>query len=107
MIDPKELNVGDKIKFDNENIWFKVEVVRHPFVICGVNLFGKGYYTILDVENNIRGTGTSWGVGHETLEQMEDSMLALHNEHPDDIQQEISYRNRVPLKIIARKEGLK
>lgn len=102
--DPKLLKVGQKVKFDNENIWFTVKAVRHPFVICWCNLFGKGYYTILDVENNIRGTGTSWGLGHETDEQIAESMLALHGEHPDEIEQEISRRNRVPLKILEIRE---
>ncbi|MBU3121384.1 hypothetical protein KPE71_14095 [Acinetobacter soli] len=96
---PKMIEVGQKVKFDNENIWFTVKAVRHPFVICWCKLFGKGYYTILDVENNIRGPGTSWGLGHETDEQIAESMLALHGDHPDEIEQEISRRNQVPLII--------
>lgn len=103
----KNLQVGQKVKFDNENIWFTVKAVRHPYVICHTLLFGKGYYTILDVEKNIRGTGTSWGLGHETDEQIAESMLALHNEHPAEIEQEISSRNRVPLVIVEIKESNK
>jgi len=104
MFDPKELEVGQKVKFDNENIWYLVESVRHPFVICGCKLFGKGYYTILDVDQGIRGEGTSWGLGHDTDKEIAMSMLALHGEHPEEIEQEISRRNRVPLVVISVKE---
>ncbi|HCJ6508860.1 TPA: hypothetical protein NU718_000385 [Acinetobacter baumannii] len=100
MIDPKTVTVGQKVKFDNQNMWLEVKNVRHPYVICYAKLFGRAYYTILDVEKNIRGTGTSWGLGHETDEQIEESMKALHGEHPDGIEQDISHRNRVPLSII-------
>ncbi|WP_278364502.1 hypothetical protein [Acinetobacter schindleri] len=103
MIDPKTIKVGQKVKFDNENIWFEVKNVRHPYVICGTKLFGRGYYTILDIKNNIRGTGTSWGLGHSTDEEIEESMKALYGEHPGEIEQEISRRNRVPLVIIQVK----
>lgn len=104
MFDPKELEVGQKVKFDNENIWYLVRSVRHPFVICGCKLFGKSYYTILDVEKGIRGTGTSWGCGYITDQDVELSMLALHGEHPDEITNEISNRNRVPMVVINVKE---
>ena len=103
-IDPKQLKECQKVKFDNENIWYAVKAVRHPFVICTTKIFGKGYYTILDVEKNIRGTGTSWGCGYITDEDIAQSMLALHGEHPDDISNEISRRNRVPLSIVQVKD---
>ena len=102
-IDPKSLEVGQKIKFDNEKIWYVVRAIRHPFIICTTKLFGKGYYTILDVDHNIRGTGTSWGCGYITDEDIAQSMLALHGENPEDISNEISRRNRVPLNIIQVK----
>ncbi|MDH0657215.1 hypothetical protein N5D11_14020 [Acinetobacter johnsonii] len=92
-----DLKVGQKVKLDKT--WWIVRAVRHPFVICTQNLFGKGYYTIIDVDKNIRGEGTSWGLGHNTDEQIAESMLALHGEHPEEIEQEISRRNRCSLNI--------
>ena len=97
MINAKDLKVGQKVKLDNS--WWLVRAVRHPFVICTQSMFGKGYYTIIDVERNIRGEGTSWGLGHDTDEQIAESMLALHGEHPNGIEQEISRRNNMPLHI--------
>lgn len=97
MMNAKDLQVGQKVKLDKS--WWLVRAVRHPFVICTQSMFGKGWYTIIDVEQNIRGEGTSWGLGHDTDNQIAESMLALHGEHPDGIKQEISRRNNVPLHI--------
>jgi hypothetical protein len=98
----KDLKVGQKVKLDKS--WWLVRAVRHPFVICTQNMFGKGYYTIIDIEKNIRGSGTSWGLGHDTDEQIIESMQALHREHPDGIEQEISNRNNCPVCITAIKD---
>jgi hypothetical protein len=98
-IDPKSLKVNQKVKFEDDHYWYVVRSVRHPFVIC-TTTSSKGYYTILDVDQNIRGEGTSWGLGHKTDEQVAESMLALHGEHPEGIEQEISRRNRVHLSIV-------
>lgn len=89
-IDPKSLEVGQKIKFDNDHYWYVVRSVQHPFVICTTSS-SKGYYTILDVDQNIRGEGTSWGLGHKTDEEIAQSMLALHGEHTEEI---VAIRNK-------------
>ena len=102
MVNAKSLKVGQKVKL-NKSWWF-VRAVRHPFVICTQSMFGKGYYTIIDVDQNIRGEGTSWGLGHNTDEQIESSMLALHGEHHEDIQQEISRRNHCAVSITGIKD---
>ena len=103
VIDAKSLKVGQKVKLDKS--WWLVRAVRHPFVICTQSMFGKGYYTIIDVDRNIRGEGTSWGLGHNTDEQVAESMLALHGEHPDEIKQEISRRNHCDVVISAIKDA--
>lgn len=100
----KNLKAGQKVKMDNS--WWKVRAVRHPFVICTQSMFGKGYYTIIDTEKNIRGEGTSWGLGHDTYKQINESMLALHGEHPDEIEQEISQRNFCLVNITAIKDSV-
>ena len=101
---PKTLKVGQKVKLDKS--WWKVRAVRHPFIICTQNMFGKGYYTIIDIDKNIRGEGTSWGLGHDTDQQIAESMLALHGEHPNEIEQEISQRNNCPVNITAIKDSV-
>lgn len=103
MVNAKSLKVGQKVKLDKS--WWLVRAVRHPFVICTQSMFGKGYYTIIDVDNNIRGEGTSWGIGHETDEQIAESMLALHDEHPEEIKQEISRRSHCDVVISAIKDA--
>lgn len=100
--DPKSLKTNQKVKFEDDHYWYVVRSVRHPFVIC-TTTSSKGYYTILNVDQNVRGEGTSWGLGHKTDEQVAESMLALHGEHPEGIDQEISRRNRVPLSIVQVK----
>lgn len=93
-----ELKIGHKVKFTNDpQYWFHVRVVRHPFIILSTKTYA--YYTIVDIENNIRGEGTSWGLGHGSQSELELSMKALFDEHPAEIQQEISRRNRVPISI--------
>ena len=97
-----ELKVGQKVKLDKS--WWLVRAVRHPFVISTQSMFGKGYYTIIDVDKDIRGEGTSWALGHITDEEILLSMLALHGEHPEEIGQEISRRNHCAVNITDFKD---
>mgnify|MGYP003593444969 CR=1 FL=1 len=103
MMSIKNLKVGQKVKLDKS--WWLVRAVRHPFIICTQSMFGKGYYTIIDVDKGFRGEGTSWGLGHDTDEQIAESMLALHGDHPSEIKQEISSRNSCPVRIVASKDA--
>lgn len=94
-----ELKIGHKVKFGNDpQYWWFVRAVRHPYVILMTENFG--FYTIVDIEENIRGSGTSWGLGHACQADIDMSMLALFEEHPGEIRQEISRRNNVPVEII-------
>jgi hypothetical protein len=95
----EDLKNGQKVRFDKEKYYYQVREVRHPFVICTQKLFGENYYTILDIENNIRGSGTNWGFGYITDADIAKSMLALHGEDPEEYVLEISRRNRVPIVI--------
>lgn len=97
-----ELKVGQKVKLDKS--WWLVRASRHPFVICTQSMFGKGYYTIINVDKSIRGEGTSWVLGHDTDEQIAESMLALHGEHPNETEQEISRRNHCAVNITDFKD---
>ena len=104
MINLYEIKVGQKLKLehDNRRYWWHIRSVRHPYIICTTSSFG--YYTILDLEHNIRSSGTSWGIGHRHQEDVELSMLALHEEHPEGLTQELSRRNQVVLSVLEIKD---
>lgn len=94
------LKVGQKVKFDHEKRFnWTVQAVREQFAILTATFAGKGYYTIVDFDREIRSSGTSWGLGHKTKEDCEMSMLALFGEHPEGIDQELSNRNKKTLAI--------
>lgn len=104
------LKVGQKVKFDQEKGFnWTVQAVREQYAILTATLAGKGYYTIVDFNHNIRSSGTSWGLGHVTRQDCEMSILALFGEHPEGIEQELSNRNKISLCITEVKEfyGLK
>lgn len=93
-----ELKIGHKVKFgNNPQYWWFVRAVRYPYVILTTKNYA--FYTIVNVEENIRGSGTSWGLGHACQADIDMSMLALFDEHPNEIQQDISRRNNVPVDI--------
>lgn len=104
MIDLSKIKPGQKLKLghDNHKYWWHVRAVRHPYIICTTSSFG--YYTILDLDHNIRSSGTSWGIGHRHQEDVDLSMLALHGEHPDGLTQELSRRNQVGLSVLEIKD---
>lgn len=95
----KNLKKDQKVKFDNESYYYTVRAVRHPFVICTLKLFGENYYTILNTETNVRGSGSNCAFCHRTDLEIAESMLALHGEDPNGFEQEISSRNSVPISI--------
>lgn len=97
------ITLGQFIKFSNEKYWYEVKAISKDYIYCYRQYGEDGFYTILDLNTGFRGSGTSWGLGHETDEQFIESMLAMYGRHPDDIDQEISRRNRVPLEIEALK----
>lgn len=100
----KDIKTGQKLKFADDKLLWTVRAVEHPYIICTSQPNKNGYHTIINVEKNIRGAGTSWGCGYITDDDVKASMDALHDRHPDDIQNEISFRNRVPLNIAEIKE---
>lgn len=95
----KALSKNQKIRFKNEKYYFTVRSVRHPFVICTLSIFGENYHTILNVNENIRGAGTSTHFGHLSDDDVEESMNALHGRDLNGFEQAISPRDSVPIVI--------
>lgn len=73
-----DLKKGQKVKFDKENYYYLVRAVKHPYVICTLMIFGELYYTILDLEKNIRGSGTNEDMSYLNDVDIAEVMLALH-----------------------------
>ena len=89
-----QLAIGSKVKFDDEKIFrWTVRAIRHPFVICTTS-GDFGYYTIIDLDKNIRGPDNFRGVGYSTDEQIYSALNKLVTGDLD-----ISSRNKIPLVI--------
>ncbi|WP_151765761.1 hypothetical protein [Acinetobacter colistiniresistens] len=99
MTNAKDLRKGQKIKFQKESYYWDVRLVRHPYVICTQKLFGEHYYTILNIEKNIRGAGSHDGYSYQTDTQVAEAMRALHGEDPEGLALDISSPNRVGIDI--------
>lgn len=98
------LIVGQKVKFDDEKRFnWIVRSVRDQFAI----LTSSRFYTIIDFEKEIRGPDDHYGIGYKTDEQIANAMLALFSEHPNDLEIEISHRNRKKLNITGIQEPCK
>lgn len=101
------LVVGQKVRFDSEKTHrWTVRAVRGHFAILTTMQFGKIWYTIIDFEKGIRGPDNCYGIGYKTEEDIQNAMLALHDEHPDGYTSiEVSHRHKVKLDIASIKEA--
>jgi hypothetical protein len=109
------LKVGSKVKFKPEKRVYTVQASDARFAICTkpFNLKRTVLYTVIDFEENVRGTeNLIFGLGAETRQQCE-RMLNRLNGHSDSgdselvgtahkmqpMKTKVSYRNRVSLDI--------
>lgn len=115
------MKVGDKIKFAEEKQRYTVQACDFLFLVC-TKPFNPAHtvlYTIVDLEENVRGTeNLIFGAGAETREQCEEMLDRLNGRYPDrrgaevflrsmGIESradqwdatEVSHRNRIPLVI--------
>lgn len=96
------LKTGDKIKFEDDDLVFKVMAKNNRFIICTNNDLGlttdETVYTIIDSKEQIRGPHNLIFNCYDftSIEEMVQLIEGLMN--PDDVV-EISYRNRVSLKV--------
>lgn len=88
---------GDKIKFVEERYAYTVQAADERFLICTkpFNLRHTVLYTIVDLQKQIRGTeNLIFCAGFETRTLCEEALARLAAGET-----EVSYRNRIPLKI--------
>ena len=91
--------VGDKIRFAEEKQAYTVQARGKRFVVCTkpFNPRRTVLYTVIDVEQRVRGTeNLLFGIGAETREQCEEMLARLESGAS-----EVSYRNRVSLRLAA------
>ncbi len=97
------MNIGDKIRFEEEKQAYTIQAMGVRYLVCTkpFNLKNTVLYTIVDLQENIRGTeNLVFGAGAETREQCEEMLMRLEGNDVDlGFQTEISRRNNVQLKI--------
>lgn len=85
--------VGDKIGFAEERCRYIIEAANERYLVCNRTLFGRPFYTVVDLQDKIRGTedrlfcmgSGSRKLCEEMLERLTTGFSA------------ISRRNRIPL----------
>lgn len=103
LYDNTKLTVGAKIKFAEEKQVYTVQASNIAFAVCTkpFNCQKTVLYTVISWMENVRGTeNLVFGMGAETKEQCEEMLERLTQG-----ESEVSYRNRIPLKIEKYKES--
>lgn len=96
-----EYQVGDKIRFVEERRSYTVRARSDRYLVCTkpFPLHKTVLYTIVDFQEQVRGTeNLVFGLGAETEEQCAEMIERLEG-RSDDVQTEVSHRNRVLLKF--------
>ena len=91
--------VGDRVRFAEEKQAYTVQARGERFLICTkpFNPRRTVLYTIVDLAKGVRGTeDLIFGLGAETREQCQQMLDRLERGDTD-----VSYRNRVPLRLAA------
>jgi hypothetical protein len=108
--------VGNKIKFAEEKQAYTIMAAGSRYLVCTkpFNPRKTVLYTVVDLEQGIRGTeNLILGAGAETKEDCGEMLARLEGRAPSEVglfeSTEVSYRNRIALKIekvIERKEDV-
>jgi len=96
---------GWRVRFAEERNGYTVQARSERYIVCTkpFPLHKTVLYTVIDLVEQVRGTeGRVFGGGAETREQCEEMIDRLEG-LDDDIKTDVSYRNRVPLRVIAVK----
>lgn len=92
-----KIQVGNRVKFEDDRLWFNVQAMNDRFIICTSK--GAKYHTIIDTEKNIRGDDNLlFHSGYDTKELCEKRLSEFIS---GDL--EISRRNNVELRILTVK----
>lgn len=89
---------GSRIRFAEERGAYTVQACDDRFLVCTKPFNPKRtvLYTIVDFENEIRGTeNLIFGMGFETKTKCEEALARLQSG-----ESEVSHRNRIPLRIM-------
>jgi hypothetical protein len=97
------LSVGDRLRFEEEKQAYTIQAKGDRYAVCTkpFNLKRTVLYTVVDVENQIRGTeNLIFGDGAETREECEEMLARLEGRDVNlGFTTEISRRNNVPLNV--------
>ena len=104
-----KFQVGQKIKFRRGKQRFTVRACNERFAICTkpFNPRHTVIYTIIDLEEGVRGTeNLVFGMGAETDQQCQEMLTRLTTPQKSGIgfQTEVSHRNRIDLDIESIEE---
>ncbi len=94
-------DVGGKIWFEGERCGYTVQARDARFLVCTkpFNPRHTVLYTVIDLEEDIRGTeNLSFGMGAETRSECEEMLDRLTAREIGECTA-VSHRNRVPLRI--------
>ncbi len=104
-----QVAIGDSITFREEGHAYRVRARSSRYLVCTkpFNLRRTVLYTVVDTQKQVRGTeNLVFGMGAETDEECQEMVSRLEGKI-DSEPTEVSYRNRVPLDIVAiRRRGV-
>ena len=89
------MRVGDRIRFAEEVQRYTIRAMGKRYAVCTkpFNCQHTVLYTVVDIEEKVRGTeNLIFGAGAETDEQCEEMLQRLESGDT-----EVSHRNRIPL----------
>lgn len=105
-----DLKTQDKIWFEEEKRPYTIQARSDRFLVCTkpLAIHKTVLYTIVDTKELIRGTeNLIFGIGAESRKDCEEMISRLEGLNQDiGFQTEISYRNRIPLKIKKYEKNL-
>lgn len=72
------LTVGDRVAFWGErHARFKVQARGERYIVLTRPCFGSYLYTVIDLQEGVRGPDDSWGTGYESGEEIAEALAKL------------------------------
>lgn len=99
--------VGDKVRFAEEKQAYTIQARGSRYLVCTKPFNPKRtvLYTVIDLEEKVRGTeNLVFGAGAETREDCEEMLMRLEGRDTElGWATEVSHRNRIPLRVLGIK----